>query len=735
MSFASTIRRARCAIALICLLAGSFRDVTAQTLLPLPADLHNARGQTIAQVVQGDGKVIIAGVFSEIGAESRQRLARINLDGSLDASFADPQVDQAISAIAIAGGSLIIAGGFSTVNGTPRHALAALSLADGSLLPWDPNADAAVIAIAVEQDIVYVGGQFSHVGGQVRSELAAIRLEDGTATDWNPGVSGVGVSYLRSILVDDGVVYVGGVFDHVAGQSRVGLAAINQFTGDLTSWDPQMNSFGFASALAKTADTIFVAGYFTSIGHSLRPNIAALSATTGDALAWNANADNGVNALLLDGDTLYVAGYFNHIGGAPRSSLAALDVNSAQASGWAPQVDQPYVYSLSGWNNTVYAGGQFTSVGESVTGGFARIDKTTGLAAAVPQVRDIASVVSMQTQTDGKVIVGGLFTDIQGVARNNLARLNSDGSLDLSWNPGGAFGVQAIALTDSTVYLSISGQGIVGGQSRSGLAAVDVHTGLATDWQPSADNTVSSIAIAGNTVYMGGDFTQLDGQPRNILGAVDGSTGDLLAWNPSVNVTGRVRAILPYDGHVFVGGAFTAVGGQTRNIIASLDPITGAADSWDASANGSNVPGFFEVFSLAAAGDTLYVGGAFQNIGGQTRPNLAALDVHTAQATAWNPMGTNGIVWSILTAGDTLYAAGIFNQIGGAFGSGVFALDRATAAVSVDWRPSLDYAAITLAASSGMVYIGGNFTTVDGSSREGLAAVSAVEGIFQDGFE
>ena len=45
------------------------------------------------------------------------------------------------------------------------------------------------------------------------------------------------------------------------------------------------------------------------------------------------------------------------------------------------------------------------------------------------------SVLAIDLQSDNKILIGGSFTEINGVARNRVARLNSDGSLDLSFNP------------------------------------------------------------------------------------------------------------------------------------------------------------------------------------------------------------------------------------------------------------------------------------------------------------
>ncbi len=67
-------------------------------------------------------------------------------------------------------------------------------------------------------------------------------------------------------------------------------------------------------------------------------------------------------------------------------------------------------------------------------------------------------VYSMVEQPDGKVLIGGEFTSYNGVPRNRIARINADGSLDASFNPGsGADG------TVNSMALQADGKVVVGG--------------------------------------------------------------------------------------------------------------------------------------------------------------------------------------------------------------------------------------------------------------------------------
>src|SRR5436190_2256283 len=77
-------------------------------------------------------------------------------------------------------------------------------------------------------------------------------------------------------------------------------------------------------------------------------------------------------------------------------------------------------------------------------------------AAWIPALNDIA--VTLALQPDGKILVGGEFWSVNGTPRNRIARLNDDGSLDPTFNPGAGpdYGVTAIAVQSD-------GRCIVGG--------------------------------------------------------------------------------------------------------------------------------------------------------------------------------------------------------------------------------------------------------------------------------
>jgi hypothetical protein len=255
------------------------------------------------------------------------------------------------------------------------------------------------------------------------------------------------------------------------------------------------------------------------------------------------------------------------------------------------------------------------------------------------------------------------------------------------------------------------------------LAVINNSTGAVnTAWSGSADDSVYSLAVLGNTVYVGGAFSKLDGVAHRNLGAVSLSTGALVSSFQST-ANKPVDAISAISGAVFVGGQFTSltVGSTTTNrqFIARVDPTSGAVTSgWSASPDA-------RVRALVASGSTLYVGGDFTTVSGQSHRSTAALSVATgANLSSWHGGPTNANqnapVYGLDLNGSTLYLAA-------AGGGGACTAFNATTGARI-WTKHANGNLQAVRYNNGVVYCGGHFGgsgSFDGQTRYKMAAVSA----------
>jgi hypothetical protein len=259
------------------------------------------------------------------------------------------------------------------------------------------------------------------------------------------------------------------------------------------------------------------------------------------------------------------------------------------------------------------------------------------------------------------------------------------------------------------------------------VAAIDATTGGATAWDPNVPEGVHSLAVNGSTVYLGGGFNTVGGQKRHGLAAVDATTGALTSWDPDVE-GGLVDALVVNGSNLYVGGQFTSIGGQPRKLLAAVDLASGVPTSWDPNGGGVFQP-TDNVFSMAVSGSTVYAGGQFTSAGGQPRNDLAALDISTGAATAWDP-NADERVFAIVPNGPIVYVGGVFHHLGGVVRNTIAAIN-ASNGLPTPWVPNDRQSGINvfaLALSGPTLYVGGSFDNFNGQNRNNLVEVDAVTG-------
>ena len=222
-------------------------------------------------------------------------------------------------------------------------------------------------------------------------------------------------------------------------------------------------------------------------------------------------------------------------------------------------------------------------------------------------------------------------------------------------------------------------------------------------WMTNGVGKVLSIATGGNKTFVAGSFTGMretftgSTVSQKYVAAIDLWTGDLIAtFDPDVN--GEIRAVdvSPDGSTVYIGGTFTEVNGQTATRLAALDATSG------------NLKGGFsvtipnhavEAIEVDADGD-LYVGGSFVSVNGQGQRVLAKIDGDSGALIAWDANVTVGRVESLLLTNDEsrLYIGTSIYEEGKARYGDLFAVNPTNAspiagfnASSVD-RPVLDIA-------------------------------------------
>lgn len=327
-------------------------------------------GPVLAIAVQNDGKVIIGGDFTSVGGVSRNHIARLNTDGTVDTTFGNNQTgaNSEVRSVALrSDGRIIIGGKFTRVNQSTRNRIAQLN-ADGSLdksfSSQGAGTDGPVNTMSLQDDgKLVIGGGFSRVDGSLRSRVARL-TGDGTndASFTGPSIGGGEVRVLRR---HQGGILIGGDFTSINGIPVAGVAKIN--SSGLISTDfgtfTRYNAFPAPVEVWGMAvdddERIVIAGDFQRIQGESRSHLARLNAdgTLDSSLNTYGGATAPIYALALAPDGKFViGGEFTRYGEVTASRIARVNPNGTAtfnmiaAIAFAPDGT---LYATDRWNNRV----------------------------------------------------------------------------------------------------------------------------------------------------------------------------------------------------------------------------------------------------------------------------------------------------------------------------------------------------------------------------------------------
>jgi uncharacterized delta-60 repeat protein len=378
----------------------------------------------------------------------------------------------------------------------------------------------------------------------------------------------------------------------------------------------------------------------------------------------------------------------------PSSVGAAAPAASAPAAGeldssfnptfnFSPRIDNSLVVQPDG---KVIVAGTFTVVNGASYKNIVRLNENGSVDAAFnPGSGPSSSIYAVALQPDGKILIGGLFTSFNGVAANRIARLNQNGTLDSSFNPGAA-----------------------------------------------ANSTVLKIVVQPDgKILAGGRFTSFNGAARRGIVRLnsDGTIDNSFVTTNNTDGTVYDIAVQP-DGKVIIGGLL-----YTNNIIFGTLVLrlnqNGSLDSSFAPPTDSSGRDK-TLFSLALQADgKLLIGGIFFNINGVSRRGIARLNANGSLDTTFNVgagTGENDSVQSILVQPNgKVIIGGAISSINGVARNNIARLNAdgsvdssfVAAANSDVFEMALYSAGNNL--SGGKIIIAGDFSIVNGTARTGVA--------------
>jgi uncharacterized delta-60 repeat protein len=341
---------------------------------------------------------------------------------------------------------------------------------DPTFLASGTGANDAVRSIALQSDgKILIGGDFVAYNSVDRAHVARLESDGVLDTSFLGSGSGATNRVYAVVLQPDGKVLIGGLFETCDGTDCKYLARLESDGSLDTSFLASGSGLdNWVHSVALQPDgKVLVGGWFNSYNELAVARIARLNSDASpdtDFFSISTGTSGSVECVVVQpDDKILIGGGLVTYNGAPRGKVARINSDGSVDS---------FLDGLDGANNTVYAvclqpdgkvliGGEFTSCNGSTRNHLARLNSDGTLDISFLDAEDgvDGTVYSLAVQSDGKILVGGAFTSCNGSTRNHLARLESDGSLDTSFLASGAG-------ANNTVYaitLQSDGMILIGG--------------------------------------------------------------------------------------------------------------------------------------------------------------------------------------------------------------------------------------------------------------------------------
>jgi uncharacterized delta-60 repeat protein len=749
--------------------AGTAARVTRSTFARLAANGSvdttfeaSAGGSTGAIVngfaIQPDGKVIAVGSFGDLGGAKSTNIARFLPEGSVDTGFSTSiAADGPVNAVAVRPNGAPVStqtAGFAWLNpnGTLRAGFSTATRLSGE-----------INAIAVQGDgQLLLGGSFANLSNTTGGNLVRFNANGAIDPSFNPAPNGA----VTGIAIQaDGRIIIVGSFTVVGGVARNRIARIDANGSLDVTFDPNASA-RINSVVIQADGQIVIGGAFTT----LTPNATATSVTrnylariSGDGNVdanYNPNPNFNVNSVALQSDGKVIAGGAftavqpnSGVDSFARNAIARFNTDGTLDQNFNPNGNAAVNAIVVLANGQMVIGGAFTTLQPNGSGtvftrnNIARINSDGAVDASFnPNANGNVSTLSLQP--DGAVLVGGSFTALQPgatgaiVARQSLARVNADGSLDLNFNPDVNGAVAALgARPDGSVLVGgsfnavqlngsilVGGNfGAIGGVPARNLASLNDGGSVNTTFQPRPDGAVNAIlTFPDGKVIVGGAFTSIAGAARNRLARFNADGSLDTAFNP--NASGVVSSLaMQTDGKIIVGGAFTTIGGQERPRFARLN-TDGSVDASFAPTNDGLAALVIRAIAVQAGGQIVAIGE-----GPDGRHSIGRVLANGSPDASFTSSGSGTGVFTglALQADGRILVSGSFTSLGGTAISRVVRLNsNGTVDTSFNPAPNAAVTAVALQ-SDGRVVLGGSFTNLSGQQRVGIARLGATSAATQ----
>ena len=558
-------------------------------------------------LVQPDGKIVMGGNFPEWNGTSVNRIVRLNSDGTRETSFTTNTGSFEVGAIydiAIQSDQkLIIGGSFTAWNGTTVHNIVRLN-SDGTRdTSFTTNAGTAadgyeIYSVTVQSDgKILLGGNFLYWNGTLVYRIVRLNSDGTRDTTFtaNAGTAG-NDSINETLLMSDQTIVILGAFTTWNGATLNRIVKLNS-DGTRLSENVGTTSNGDIRKILTTSDNkIIVCGSFSTWNYESinRVILLELDGTVNNVFKNNIGtaANNAIysSSIQTDGKIL-LGGFFTTWNGTTVNRIVRLNSDGTRDTTFTTNTgtaaNSPAIYSSSIQSDgKIIVAGDFTTWNGTTVGRVVRLNSDgTRDATFTTNVGTGASSWILHTaiQPDGKILLGGNFTTWNGVTANRIVRLNSDGTLDTTFNSNTS--TSANNAVYSSIAIQSDGKILLGGFFTTwGGVTVNRIVRLNSDGTRDTTFTTNTGTAASGTVYsldiqsdgkiiVGGDFTTWNGTTVGRLVRLnsDGTRDTSFTTNTGTAFDNAVwDSEIQSDGNMLIAGSFSGFNNVNRTRIARI---------------------------------------------------------------------------------------------------------------------------------------------------------------------
>ena len=471
----------------------------------------------------------------------------------------------------------------------------------------------------------------------------------------------------------------------VVGFFSAGYASAQQTVFLDTTFDPGTGLAGGSpsNGMIQPDGKLLIPGTFTTYNGTTVGRIVRINTDGTLDTSFNTNLGTGANAQVFNTEVqsdgkIVITGLFSTVNGIARPGIARLNSDGSVDTSFNATVITAggnfYHTSTQSDGKIVMTGNYILTISGTTYNRIMRFNSDGSLDTTfAPAITGGSNAVFSRIQPDGKIIVNGNFTTVNGTPRGRIARLNTDGTLDTSFATGVGFDVlpTRIALQSDGKIVAVGSFISYDGVSIGRIARLNTNGTLDTTFK---NNTGTGFDVASNHVHIQpsgkiivrGSFTSFNGVARSGVARLN-SDGTLdMKFDPASIITPGtigsdvINQVLMGNNKFFVVGSLTTVGAVSRNGVARLEYIDTTAPTLTPitlTSNNTN-PSYAKVGDIitlsfstddALTGSTITIGGqtvtpVCNDTGLATIPCTATLTV-----TAGIPL-TDGIVPFSITA-------------------------------------------------------------------------------------